>query len=63
VLSTIKLYNQTPIGTAKVNNVRTYWMLAPEFGPTELSITQAYPEFGFHISLLPAQLTRSVAQL
>jgi hypothetical protein len=61
MLTTVDLYNQTTIRTAKVNNVWTYWVLTPKFGPTELSITQAHPKFGFDISLLPAQFTRSVA--
>jgi hypothetical protein len=38
-------------------------MLTSEFSSTELSITQAHPEFGFDIGLLPAQTTRSVVQL
>jgi len=36
VLTTIKLDNQTTIGTTKVNNIRTNGMLATEFGPAEL---------------------------
>jgi hypothetical protein len=47
MLTTVELYNQTTIRTAKVNNVWTYWVLTPKFGPTELSITQAHPKFGF----------------
>jgi len=63
VLTTVKFYKQTAIGAAKVNNVRTYRMLASKFGPAELSIAQAQPEFSFDISLLLAQLARSVSQL
>jgi hypothetical protein len=63
MVTTIKLDNQTAIRTAKVNHVWTYWMLTPKFGPTELSITQAHPKFGFDIGLLLAQTTRFVAQL
>ena len=63
VLTTVELYNQTTVRTAKVNDVGTYWVLTSEFGPRELSIAQAHPELGFDISLLTAQLTRSVAQL
>jgi hypothetical protein len=61
VLTAIKFDYQTTIGTAKVNNVWTYWMLTAEFDPTELSITQTHPEFGLDIGLLLAQTTRPVA--
>ena len=63
MLTAVKFYKQTAIGAAKVNNVRTYRMLASKFGPAELSIAQAHPELGLDISLLPAQITRSVSQV
>jgi hypothetical protein len=37
VLSTIKLNNQTTIGTTKVDYVRANGMLTPEFDSTNLS--------------------------
>jgi hypothetical protein len=43
VLTTIKLDNQTTIGTAKVNDIRTHGMLATKLGPAELPRSQTFP--------------------
>jgi hypothetical protein len=59
VLSTIKLDHQATLHAAEIDNVRSYRMLTAKFSAAQLPISKAHPEFGFNISLLPAQLTRA----